>query len=221
MYDITLIFTQHEETGNCNSFQLLNIIEKVGPDVIFEELSYINFNKSYEQESLFTLETSAIKLYLINHNVEHIPVDTYPLPKTYDEDLNLMYDKLFNSNMINESHNLCNLLDHIKTLTNQNGFGFLNSVEYDKYFKEFDLLKEKKLNILNDENLSRIYRLEKEMIAKRESQIIKNIYNFSKENSYNKAVMFIGAGHRKSFIELIKEVEIQETIKLNWNYVGN
>lgn len=36
---VTIICTRHEENGNCNSTQLLNIIDGIKPDVTFEELS--------------------------------------------------------------------------------------------------------------------------------------------------------------------------------------
>ena len=76
--------------------------------------------------------------------------------------------------------------------------------------------KESVLNIINDENLFRIHRLEKEVIEKREYEMIANIYKFSRENPYDTALMFIGTGHRKSIFKLIEKFKIQESIKLNW-----
>lgn len=66
MMKITVIFTQHEESGHCNSYELLNIIERIKPTVIFEELSQSNFDKSYADNNLDTLETNTIKKYKIN-----------------------------------------------------------------------------------------------------------------------------------------------------------
>ncbi|HKC34706.1 MAG TPA: hypothetical protein VKB95_01550 [Chitinophagaceae bacterium] len=97
MYDITVIFTRHHRTGNCNSFELLNIIQNVEPDVIFEELSCSQFSESYEQNNLITVETNAVKEYLKNYRIEHIPVDTYPLPSTHHEEVDLMLDRVCHS----------------------------------------------------------------------------------------------------------------------------
>jgi hypothetical protein len=217
MFDITVIFTRHKRTGICNSLELHRIIELIEPEVIFEELSYAQFNQSYEEKSLITVETDAIKEYLKNHKIEHIPVDTYPLPNMYHEEVDLMLNKIFQSN-IYESLVLRKLLVDWEELISQKGFPFLNSDENDKYLMEINFIKEKILHILNHENLFRIHILDKEIISKREYQIIKNIYNFSIEKSYNTGLMFIGAGHRKTIVEMIKKLEPQESIKLNWSF---
>src|SRR5690349_7112925 len=94
MYNITLICTRHKEIGKCNSFELEKLMESIQPDIIFEELSQSNFDKSYREGFLKTVETDAIKAYLQNHIIRHIPVDTYPRPYRYDEQVEYMYDRI-------------------------------------------------------------------------------------------------------------------------------
>jgi pheromone shutdown protein TraB len=60
------------------------------------------------------------------------------------------------------------------------------------------------------------YKIFNEVIDKRENAMIQNIYNYSKENQYNRAVFLLGAGHRKSIIKKILQCEKQSEIKLNW-----
>jgi hypothetical protein len=155
MNNISVIFTRHQESGNCNSVGLHKIIETIGPEIIFEELSHSNFDKVYKEKSLVTLESKAIKTYLHNHNIEHIPVDTYNLPKSYYKNLTFMLDRITKSILI-ESRDLRNLLDDQLILINQNGFSFLNSNQNDEYLEKISILKERILNILNDENLFQI-----------------------------------------------------------------
>jgi len=50
MYNITLICTSHRNAGKCNSKELYRIIETINPEIIFEELSYMDFNKTYSGE---------------------------------------------------------------------------------------------------------------------------------------------------------------------------
>ena len=50
----------------------------------------------------------------------------------------------------------------------------------------------------------------------RENVMLQNIYNYSKENQYNKAVFLIGAEHQRSIVQKIKEHEKLSEIKLNW-----
>ena len=216
MYDITLVCTQHKESRICNSLELHNIIKQISPEIIYEELSYSHFNESYKQERLIRLETNTVKEYLKNYIIKHIPVYTYQLPLNYYEDLDRMYNELLYTKMTYESHTLRNLLEKQAALIYLNGFCFLNNDENLKHFEEFNFLNETILNSLNYENLLPIHRLEKEMIEKREYQIIKDIYNFNKINSYETALMFIGSGHGKSIFNVINEFERRETIKLNW-----
>jgi pheromone shutdown protein TraB len=77
------------------------------------------------------------------------------------------------------------------------------------------------LNNLNDENLFRIHRLEKEVIENREHEMLTNVYKFSEENPYKEAILFIGSGHRKSIFNLIKKYQAQNALKLNWVFYNN
>ena len=214
MHNITLIFTRHKENGCCNSIELHEIIKSISPEIIFEELSYLNYQKCYIENSLITLETLAIKRYLHSHNIEHIPVDTFALPQSYDDDIDYMYDRIFNNFAIAECHMLRNLLDKQSSLEFQYGFEFLNSNQNNELFSEINSLKEAILTILNNDKLFRINKLEKEVLEKRENEIIDNICNYSKEHQYSQAIQFIGAGHRESIMKKIERFNSPE--KLKW-----
>ena len=74
MYFIQVSFcTRHNELGKCNSKELLKLIKENKPDVIFEELSLLSYNECYEL-GRETLETTAIKMYLEDNSIKHIPV---------------------------------------------------------------------------------------------------------------------------------------------------
>jgi len=201
--------------------ELHKIIESIRPEIIFEELSYINFTKCYHEKSLITLETNAIKKYLQNNNIKHIPVDTFDLPNSYYEELDSMYNRIINNNKIIESRRLLDILDKQSYLENQCGFSFLNSNQNDEIFEEIKILKVRVLNAINAETLFSIDRLEKEIIENREHEIINNIYNYSNDHIYTQALLFIGSGHRKSMMQKIQEYESNENLKLNWTFYNN
>ena len=46
--------------------------------------------------------------------------------------------------------------------------------------------------------------------------MLDNIYNYSKDHSYDKAIFTLGAGHRKSIMKKIQEYNLKENFKLNW-----
>lgn len=45
---VTLIATSHKESGACKSDELYRIIEKISPDIIFEEIPPSQFDDIYE-----------------------------------------------------------------------------------------------------------------------------------------------------------------------------
>jgi len=47
MFNVTVIFTQHDEMGNCNPSELLKIVQSVQPEVIFEELQHSVYDQIY------------------------------------------------------------------------------------------------------------------------------------------------------------------------------
>lgn len=216
VFNVTLIFTQHQENGICTSDALLQIIESINPEVIFEELSHANYYKAHIEKTLNNLESVAIRKYLTNHDVIHIPVDTYDRPNNYERDQDHLYSKLTGSVGVHSFH-LRGLLDQHASVISELGFHFLNSIENEKAFEKMDTLKESILNTLNDENLYRIARLDKQVVERRENEILDNVYNYSKKNTYSNALMFIGSGHRNSIIKMIEERNKTEDIKINWH----
>ena len=118
--------------------------------------------------------------------------------------------------MIPECRRLQNILDDNDSLMERGGFRYLNSRLNNDRFKETDLLMGKILTVLGDDELFRIHRLEKEVIEKREIEMLTNIYCYSKAHHYNRALFFIGSGHRESIIKKIAEFDTTQEIKLNW-----
>lgn len=221
MHHIILVFSKHKESGNCNSIELYKIIEMIKPEIIFEELSYSNFDKIYHGKSFTTLETDAIKKYLENNHIEHIPVDTFDIPENHHEQVNYMYNKIFGERNIFECSQLRSLYYEQSLLEDEYGLNFLNSYRNEYIFTEADHLTKEILNKINNEKLFCIYESMKEIIERREDEIINNIYNHSKSHIYNKAIQFIGSGHMKSFIEKIKKRSSQSETQVKWTFYSD
>jgi len=216
MYNITLICTGHTENGKCNSTELLNIIETLKPEVIFEELPVSIFNECYNENMHDKLiEPKAIKQYKQRNEFVHIPVDTYISSNSPCEDCGTALSQIFK--LDGEYYKA--LLEHYK-LIEMYGFQYLNSEHSETCLEE--ILK-KELIIINrlySKKLSNLYKLRIETDEKRENEMLNNIYKYSNNHKYNKALMFIGALHRKSIIKKIKERNDKEEQKLNWIFDG-
>lgn len=182
MYNITLICTTHTEIGNCNSRELCRIIEEIIPEIIFEELSLAVYNECYGVQNSITLETSAIKMYLQNHKMEHIPVVGSELTSDLDGKFKLM----------TKDDSYCNLIDSLLSLEEKYGFQFLNSEHCEELFEKIKTIEKLILKNNDDEILFRINQLGDETVDNYENEIIKNIYCYSETHNYNKAILFIG-----------------------------
>ena len=106
MKNLNVIFTSHKSKGACNSDALHEIIKLITPDLIFEELSLANFDDFYNKRSRNSLETDAIKKYLQNHDIKHVPVDTYSFPENYEDEQEYLLDVLINKSILQESFEL-------------------------------------------------------------------------------------------------------------------
>ncbi len=219
MYNITFIGTQHRELGKCNSEELYKIIELINPDVIFEELPIESFNIIYNANSLnskpdVVTEIKCVKKYLQNHKIKHVPVDV-DIRYISDNEQNWMYDTF-------EKYDDYNKIDNEQSLlTAHHGFNFLNSDKNLYLSKQKNIVIKNILGIdINKNELFRIHHLFNEQNDIREKAMLHNIYNYSKENQYTKAVFLLGSGHRKSIISKIAEYDKLSTFKLNWTIYG-
>ena len=75
---------------------------------------------------------------------------------------------------------------------------------------------EKGLQTLNDDKLFQIHKAWKDVQEKRENEWLRNIYNYSKQHTFNRAMFYFGSAHRKSIMQKIRVYEMNEKIKLNW-----
>lgn len=211
MYNISLLSSFHMELGKCNADELYKIIEKIRPEVIFEELSFATFPFIYADSYIpNTVEVKAIKKYLRNYPISHFPVDTYPVNET---------DLLSNAQVIWDNSNEYRELWNQNVLKiKQNGYSFLNSNDCIEILENISIVEEAVLTETNNLKLINEHKAEKELHNKRENEMLQNIYGYSKQYLYNTALFICGVEHRKPITQKIQEYERKENVKLNWSF---
>ena len=208
MYSITLISTVHREIGKCNSNELYKIIEKINPEVIFDEIPSSRFNAHFIEQSVSTLETGAIILYMKNYKVNIIPVDNYNFSEIQKGDID--YNKISNNNI--DYYNLCK---EQYLLAIQHGFEYINSNQNFQLIERLQAIEREVLEKINDEELTKLFKTWYEITDKREIEIICNIYNYCEEHTFDKGLLLIGAEHRNSIINKTKKYNNE---KINWDF---
>jgi hypothetical protein len=209
MFNITILSSFHMERGKCNTVELYRIIEKIQPEIIFEELPSDVFEIIYNMgRSPESLEAITIKRYLRNYQIDHVPVDT----------LHVNEAELFNEFdlIANKSNEYAELMKQQLSMIIRNGYSFLNSDDCDELNDRIRIIEENVLFEINNPLLYNRYLTDRELHNKREDLMLQNIYNYSKKFHYNKALFICGSEHRKSLIQKIQGYEMTERIKLNW-----
>lgn len=217
MHKVTLVSTEHRESGKCNSEELIKILESINPDIIFEEeTDDEKFYKYYNEENIFnSLEVKSIKKYLRNHDVKHIPID---LKTNFNyKEWDYMFDTFKKYNVYKQ------ILKEHCILRDNDGFAYLNSEKCTELFDKMKATERQLIEFsgLNKNELLRIYNSFNKEHVNRENAMLLNIYNYSKENQFNQAVFLIGYAHRKSMIEKITAYEPSENFKIHWTFYMN
>jgi hypothetical protein len=214
MFNITLICTVHEEAGFSNLPALYHIIETLNPEIIFEEISPSDFDDYYKNKTRNRLETDTIIRYLETHQIEHIPVDyDYMPPESFLNNHQDMYYQIEK-----RSSDYRKFIDWSSQYKKEYGFKYLNSDYNDDVWEKIRTATEEALQNINNKKYFETYKFWIDFMGTRESEMIKNIYNYCEKHKFNNGVFYIGAGHRKSVITKIKKHLEREEIKVNWNY---
>jgi hypothetical protein len=213
MFNITLIASVHKERGICNSNELHKIIERIAPDVIFEEISPGGFTAIYKGFREDYLETKTIKRYLQNNPIAHVPVDldgNELIDKHLKNDIQEMFDIFYNDFEYQK------LSNQRGVLSEQYGFPFLNSDHHREIMERIRLFEEDFLSKFNHKKLFLTYKSWLDINDKREDEMIKNIYTYSALNKYNRALFLVGAEHRKPIMDKVLNLEKNNYPELNW-----
>jgi hypothetical protein len=201
--DIVLISTVHQEIGKCNSEELYKIIESINPDVIFLEALEDNYSKydqmKFSQFGIYNerLELKTLQKYSLNHSYEYVPVLDIGLSNEFEEKIKI----------VSENMDYKILIDNYRKLESDGGFEFLNSnksIVLQEEMRQFE-------NRIIDNEI--FHQKVNESIDEYENSMLRNIYSFYKEKSFQKGIFMCGAAHRKSISEKLKKSEIN----LNWS----
>jgi hypothetical protein len=213
MFNITLLASVHKERGICNSDELYKIIERVDPEIIFEEISPNGFARIYEGSRTGSLEANAIMRYLQKHSIAHFPVD---LDGNEFIDIRFKKDIVEMFDIFDQSPEYKKLSIQHETLAMSLGFPYLNSIHCIDLLERIHFLEEDLLRIINHDKLFQTYRDWMDINDKRENEMIKNICRYSALNKYNRALFLIGAEHRKPIMAKMSKSERINEPELNW-----
>ena len=219
MCKVLIIFTEHRESGKCNSDELLKILESIKPDVIFEEEhNDDHYYSQYNDDNNYnSLEILTIKKYKQNHYVNHVPVDK-PINEFVSLQVLELLTRFFEQNPIYNK-----LQQEHCLLRNTLGFRYLNSNKCLELSNMRKLVEEEIVSKSVDGkiNLSVYYNLFINELDKRETIMLQNIYNFCSSNKIERAVFFIGFAHRDTISLKIDRNIARDNAKIEWDFYND
>ena len=196
---VILVCTQHAENGRCTSQELCEILERIKPEIIFEEMPPSFHDEYYKERSRSNLETNAIRIYSESHDVKHVPVDHYDVPSGFFEENERMHKRV---EAISSDYR--RLIDTHAMYVGMYGFRYLNSEYCSNLFDDLDSSIRAALQRLDDKSLTQIHISWTAIMERREYEMMKNIRIYSIEQKYDTGVFLIGAAHRKAIIQRIQ-----------------
>lgn len=212
MNKITVIGTFHTEGGACTSDELLKVIQKISPNVIFCEAAPENFPAMLKAiESFNPPEIKALRTIIQNSSIDIIPVDVYGDP--FDGRLEAMLE-LFR----NKSKEYYYASEIQAGETHRLGFPFLNSEDNDQILRDKAAMEKIFVARANHSELSKTHKDWIEWNDKRENHWINEIHDYFEKDKISTAVFLVGAGHRIRLMEKIKKLQGKSVLIPSWDF---
>jgi len=197
---ITLVATCHKEKGIANTDNLLSVLKKIEPDVIFIELPPERYDDYFNTRVIKSPEASACLAYQGNHIVDIVPVDA----EEQDRDL-LMNILSLTRELDNHSAQLVSMDNMLTQYIFQYGYPYMISPKHSQHLAEIKNEEISTLNKLNDPWLNDIFAKREALMEQREKEMLDNIRDYAEYNTYMHAVFLVGSAHTYSMLEKSKD----------------
>ena len=106
----------------------------------------------------------------------------------------------------------------IQTCVFKSGFSYLNSNQFSKDHAELNEEDLETIRKIDDPEITELYEWWNTTISHRENEMINRIYEYSLDNTFQRAVFLIGAAHRHSIINRGKELNNNDPGNIEWHY---
>lgn len=212
---ISLIGTYHEERGAVTVLALLEILERIHPEVIFAEIPRTHVH-AWRDGSHGTVESIAVARYADAHTVDVVPVD---LPKPEDSFFR-DYEEVSRA-IERTSPEFRRLMDLNTDRTRRGGFTYLNSDECIQAWAHIYREELETIEYIRNSRLSEIYAQVRDLTERRDLEMLRNIRAYCASTARICGAFLVGAAHRKSLIEKVRAAGEAATPRIEWDLGGS
>ena len=213
MTRVSVVGTVHEEDGLASVSELLPILERIQPEVIFLECPPEVFDQYLRNPR--KLESVAAKRYRESHNVVLIPVDLATPEVDFFRRHRALHDRLWRS-----SSEYGQLVYRDGECVRAYGFAYLNSELYIERCAKRHEVTLTAINKLADATLDENYALWTSTNKDRDRAMMENIRRHCSQASIKRAVLLVGAAHRQSMMNLARLEADGDSSGVQWDFTG-
>jgi hypothetical protein len=205
MHTITLIFSVHKANGKCNVEQLVKILKKIEPEVVFQEV-----RPSHD----WSLEAQAVAEYCKYKLCQQVHVDEYEVPVDFakiEHRLTGGFDDVADRSTEYQQ------LDTAKNVhACQDGFVYLNSDAFVNTTLRMEQLEDEMM----EGQAADALRWFRQVMHKREIEMMRNIYSHCRKTAFDTGVFLVGAAHRTGIAKQIENFSGREPDLIVWNFLN-
>lgn len=214
MTRMTLVGTVHAEAGRANVSELVAILERIRPDVIFLEFPAAAFDDGLDGTRA-NLECAAARRYRDSRQVELVPVDL-PTPEAeFFRNNEHLHNRIERS-----SPEYCRLSDWHSQYVREYGFSYLNSDDCLAHWSALHEAEMVALTALGDPRLVEFHELWRGTIERRDEAMLNAILEYRVQKPFGNGVFLVGAAHRQSIIERVRQVPGSTPNGIRWDCEG-
>ena len=218
MRKVTLVCSAHREHGLCNAGVLLTILRAIKPEATFEEVRPADFDHYCKHGTNSSLEAQAMARYVDEFKaVRRVPVDQYDLPERPIAEIKGELDPVFNY-VEQTSREYQLLIDENDRSVRQYGFGYLNSVDCALLRTRLCEIEDKTIRETGDQSLIRRLESWRHLMQRREREMVGAIYQYCRENVFERGVFLVGAAHKMGTLKEIEKCAATEGDLINWSF---
>jgi hypothetical protein len=214
MKSVSVIFTEHEERGLTNVLELLAILTRIKPEVIFLECPAASVD-SYFRGIHAKLEPAAVNLYREMYAVDLVPVDLPTPEATFFSQFRELIDRI-----ARVGPDYDRIASWHGQYVSEYGFAYLNSEHCSDLFATQREVIGAAIGKLADPRLANIYDSWTRTNARREDAMLTNIEDYCRVASFSRAVFLVGAAHRQSILDLSASESRAASSTMRWDFAS-
>lgn len=212
---VSLIGTYHQERGAVTVSALLEILDRIRPEVVFAESPRSHIDV-WRDGSHGTVESITVARYAHAHSVDVVPVDL-PTPEVafFRE-----YEEVSRA-IERTSPEFRRLMDLNTDRSRRGGFSYLNSDECLQAWTDIYREELETIEYINNSRLTDIYARVRDLMDRRDLEMLRNIRAYCASSAQSCGAFLVGAAHRKSLIEKLDAAGETASARIEWNLGGS